>query len=214
MNNPRTPTRTRIKICGITRPQDGVAAAVAGADAIGLVFYSSSPRAVTIAQAQAICAELPPFVTRVALFVNAPESNIRAVLAQVPIDLLQFHGEETAADCDIYDRPYVKVARVQPGFDLELFTCRYPKACGILADSYQAGVQGGSGVTFDWSLLSGRGGKPLILAGGLTATNVVAAIRQVQPYAVDVSGGVESAKGIKDAARIAEFIREVENVEC
>lgn len=213
MNNSSIPARTRVKICGITRPQDGAAAAAAGADAIGLVFYPVSPRAVTIARALAICAELPPFVARVALFVNASEADIRAVLDQVPIDLLQFHGEETAAECDLYGVPYVKVARVRADFDLGLFTCSYPNACGILTDSYKASVQGGTGATFDWSLLPAGGEKPLILAGGLTATNVAAAIRQVRPYAVDVSGGVETAKGIKDAARIAEFIREVDNVE-
>lgn len=205
--------RTRVKICGITRPEDAVAAAAAGADAIGLVFYPASPRVVSIEQAAAICAALPPFVSRVALFANAAPAEIRAVLEQLPIDLLQFHGEETAADCDRYSHAYIKVARVQPDFDLELFNCRYPGACGILADTYQSGVQGGTGATFDWSLLPQQRRKPLILAGGLTAANVAAAIRQVRPYGVDVSGGVEADKGIKDAARIAEFIHEVDNVE-
>lgn len=207
--------RTRVKICGITRPEDAVAAAAAGADAIGLVFYSPSPRAVTIEQAQEICAALPPFVTRVGLFVNADRATISATLAGVPIDLIQFHGDEIAADCEIFGRPYIKVARVQPDFDfdLDLFTSRYPGACGILADTYQADIQGGTGAVFDWSLIPDRRAKPLILAGGLTPDNVADAVRRVRPFGVDVSGGVESSKGTKDAARIAAFIREVNNVE-
>lgn len=209
--------RTRVKICGITCPEDALAAAAAGADAIGLVFYPPSPRAVNVEQAQAICAVLPAFVSRVALFVNASASEVRAVLEQLPIDCLQFHGEETLADCEQFNRPYIKAARVQTGFDLNQFACRYDSACGILADAYQADLMGGTGATFDWSLLiAGRGEsprKPLILAGGLTPANVATAIRQVRPYAVDVSGGVESSKGIKDAARIAEFISEVDNLE-
>ena len=212
--NPATQTRlTRVKICGITRPADAIAAAAAGADAIGLVFYGPSPRAVTIEQAREICAALPPFVTRVGLFVDADRATVSETIAGVPIDLIQFHGDETVADCEGFGRPYIKVARVQPDFDLDRFTSRYPGACGILADTYQADVQGGTGAVFDWSLIPDRRAKPLILAGGLTVDNVAAAVRRVRPFAVDVSGGVESAKGIKDAARIAAFIREVNNVE-
>lgn len=209
----RQALRTRIKICGITRPEDALAAAEAGADAIGLVFYLPSPRAVTIGRARAICAELPPFVTRVGLFVNSEREAVAEVVAAVPIDLLQFHGDESAADCEGYGVPYMKVARVQPGFDLSLFTSRYTGACGILLDSYKAGVQGGTGDVFNWSLIPERRVKPLILAGGLTVENVADAVRRVRPFAVDVSSGVESAKGIKDAARIAAFIREVQNIE-
>lgn len=208
------PSRTRIKICGITRPGDAVAAAEAGADAIGLVFYPSSPRAVTISQARNICAALPPFVTRVGLFVDSEREAVAEVVAAAPIDLLQFHGAEKAADCEGYGVPYIRAARVQPGFDLDQFTSRYAGACGILLDSYQDGIQGGTGAAFDWSLIPDRRDKPLILAGGLTVENVAGAIRRVRPFAVDVSSGVESAKGIKDVGRIAAFIREVQNVEC
>lgn len=205
--------RTRIKICGITRPEDAVAAAMAGADAIGLVFYPPSPRALGIEQARDICMALPPFVTRVGLFVNPDRDTATEILARVPVDLLQFHGEETAADCEVYGRPYLKVARVQPDLDLDRFISRYPGACGILADTYQTDKPGGTGAVFDWSLIPARRAKPLILAGGLTVDNVADAIRRVQPFGVDVSGGVESVRGIKDATRIAEFIREVDNVE-
>lgn len=205
--------RTRVKICGISRPEDAEAAALAGADAIGLVFYEPSPRAITIEQAQAICTALPPFVTRVGLFVEPEPALVRKVLDSVPIDVLQFHGDEAATDCESFGKPYLKAARVQPGFDLDLFISRYPGACGILIDSYQAGKQGGTGKVFDWSLIPDRHNKPLILAGGLKADNVMAAIRRVQPLGVDVSGGVESAPGIKDAGLISQFIREVNNVE-
>lgn len=206
--------RIRIKICGITRSEDAVSAAEAGADAIGLVFYAASPRAVDIDRARAICAVLPPFVTRVGLFVDPDPAAVRAVLDNVAIDRLQFHGDETAADCERYGVPYIKAARVQKGFDLDRFTSRYPGACGILVDTYQAGIQGGTGKCFDWSLLPARRAKPLILAGGLTPGNVADAIRQVHPYAVDISGGVESARGVKDADRITAFVQEVHNCEC
>ncbi|MEX0951404.1 MAG: phosphoribosylanthranilate isomerase [Gammaproteobacteria bacterium] len=206
-------TRTRIKICGITRPEDGVAVAHAGADAIGLVFYAPSPRAVSIAQAQAVAAALPPMVTKVALFVDAEPALVESVLAAVPIDLLQFHGDELPADCDRYAVPYIKVAKLQAGFDLLSYSCRYPNACGILADTYSAAAQGGTGETFDWSLLPPRLDKPLILAGGLTPANVADAVRRVRPFAVDVSGGVEAGKGIKDTAKITAFVNEVQHVD-
>jgi len=206
--------RTRVKICGITRVNDAVAAAAAGADAIGLVFYPSSPRAVTIEQAREICAALPPFVTRVALFVNPEPAEVSAVLAALRVDLLQFHGEEKPDDCAAFGLPYIKAVRVQAELDLDSFNSRYARACGILLDTYQADVQGGTGSVFDWSVIPARRDKPLILAGGLTPENVAGAVRKVRPFAVDVSGGVETAKGIKDAARVAEFIHEVEDVEC
>lgn len=209
----QAPQRTRVKICGISRPEDAEAAGLAGADAIGLVFYEPSPRAVTIEQAQAICAALPPFVTRVGLFVDPEPALVREVLNSVPVDILQFHGEETAADCESFGKPYLKAARVQPGFDLDLFISRYPGACGILVDTYQADKQGGTGKVFDWSLIPDRHNKPLILAGGLKTDNVADAVRRVRPFGVDVSGGVESAHGIKDAVLMYEFIREVNNVE-
>ncbi|WP_137885406.1 phosphoribosylanthranilate isomerase [Pseudomonas sp. 2FE] len=199
----------RSKICGITRIEDALVAAEAGADAIGLVFYGKSPRAVSVQQAQAIIAALPPFVTTVGLFVNASRCELNEILDAVPLDLLQFHGDETPADCAGYRRPYIKALRVKPGDDIAAQAAQYSQASGILLDTYVAGVPGGTGESFDWSLVPHDLSKPIILAGGLCAENVRAAIRQVRPYAVDVSGGVEASKGIKDAEKIRAFIREV-----
>lgn len=199
----------RSKICGITRIEDALAAAEAGADAIGLVFYAKSPRAVTAEQARAIVCALPPFVTTVGLFVNASRCELNEILEVVPLDLLQFHGDETPADCEGYHRPYIKAVRVRPGEDLEAICKQYSGASGILLDTFVAGVPGGTGEAFDWSLVPARLSKPVILAGGLSAANVAQAIAQVQPYAVDVSGGVEAAKGIKDAEKIEAFMQAV-----
>ncbi|WP_085617112.1 MULTISPECIES: phosphoribosylanthranilate isomerase [unclassified Pseudomonas] len=199
----------RSKICGITRIEDALAAAEAGADAIGLVFYAKSPRAVDVRQARAIIAELPPFVTTVGLFVNASRCELNEILEVVPLDLLQFHGDETPQDCEGYHRPWIKALRVRPGDDLEAACQLYAGARGILLDTYVPGVPGGTGEAFDWSLVPARLSKPIILAGGLSADNVGQAIAQVRPYAVDVSGGVEQAKGIKDAAKIEAFMRAV-----
>ena len=199
----------RSKICGITRIEDALAAAEAGADAIGLVFYAKSPRAVTAEQARAIVRALPPFVTTVGLFVNASRCELNEILEVVPLDLLQFHGDETPADCEGYHRPYIKAVRVRPGEDLEAICKQYSGASGILLDTFVAGVPGGTGEAFDWSLVPARLSKPVILAGGLSAANVAQAIAQVQPYAVDVSGGVEAAKGIKDAEKIEAFMQAV-----
>lgn len=199
----------RSKICGITRIEDALAAADAGADAIGLVFYAKSPRAVDVHQARAIIAALPPFVTTVGLFVNASRCELNEIIEAVPLDLLQFHGDETPSDCVGFNRPYIKALRVRPGDDLEAACQHYAGASGILLDTFVAGVPGGTGEAFDWSLVPARLSKPIILAGGLSADNVAQAIAQVQPYAVDVSGGVEQAKGIKDAARIEAFMRAV-----
>jgi len=199
----------RSKICGITRIEDALAAAEAGADAIGLVFYAKSPRAVTVQQARAIIAALPPFVTTVGLFVNVSRCELTEILEAVPLDLLQFHGDETPADCEGYHRPYIKAVRVRPGEDLEAICKQYSGASGILLDTYVAGVPGGTGEAFDWALVPARLSKPIILAGGLSAANVGAAIAQVKPYAVDVSGGVEAAKGIKDAQKIEAFMQAV-----
>lgn len=196
----------RSKICGITRVEDALAAAAAGADAIGLVFYAKSPRAVSVQQAREIIAALPPFVTTVGLFVNASRCELSEILEAVPLDLLQFHGDETPAECEGYNRPWIKALRVRPGDDLEASCKLYAKASGILLDTYVAGVPGGTGEAFDWSLVPDHLSKPIILAGGLSPDNVAAAIAQVRPYAVDVSGGVEQSKGIKDAARIEAFI--------
>ena len=202
-------SNVRSKICGITRIEDALAAAQAGADAIGFVFYAKSPRAVDVRQARAIIAELPPFVTTVGLFVNASRCELNEILEVVPLDLLQFHGDEAPEDCEGYHRPWIKALRVRPGDDLEAACQRYAGARGILLDTYVAGVPGGTGEAFDWSLVPARLSKPIILAGGLSAANVGQAIAQVRPYAVDVSGGVEQAKGIKDAAKIEAFMQAV-----
>lgn len=186
-------------------------AAEAGADAIGLVFYPQSPRAVTLQQAQAIVSALPPFVTTVGLFVNASRRDIGEILDVLPLDLLQFHGDETPADCDGHRRPYIKALRVRPGEDVAARCLEYRNASGILLDTYVPGVPGGTGEAFDWSLVPRALPKPVILAGGLTVRNVRSAIAQVAPYAVDVSGGVEVGKGVKDAEKIRAFIREVQS---
>ena len=196
----------RSKICGITRVEDALAAAQAGADAIGLVFYAKSPRAVSGQQAREGIGAVPPFVTTVGLFVNASRCELNEILEAVPLDLLQFHGDETPEACDGYHRPWIKALRVRAGDDLEAECKRYARASGILLDTYVAGVPGGTGEAFDWTLVPGHLSKPIILAGGLNPHNVGAAIAQVRPYAVDVSGGVEQAKGIKDAARIDAFL--------
>ena len=202
-------TVVRSKICGITRIEDALAAAEAGADAIGLVFYAKSPRAVSVQQARAISAALPPFVSTVGLFVNASRCEINEILDAVPLDLLQFHGDETPGDCEGFHRPWFKALRVGDGVDIAAQVARYANASAVLLDSYVAGVPGGTGERFDWSLIPARLPKPLILAGGLTADNVQQAIAQVRPYAVDVSGGVEASRGIKDAAKVAEFVARV-----
>jgi len=200
-------TAVRVKICGITRVEDALAAAAAGADAIGLVFYAKSPRAVGIEQAQAIIAALPPFVTVVGLFVDIERDELQRILASVPLDLLQFHGDESAEQCEGLARPYIKALRVKAGDDIAAHVGRYPGAKGVLLDTYVEGVPGGTGEAFDWSLVPEGLSKPVILAGGLHPDNVAAAVAQVRPYAVDVSGGVEASKGIKDAEKIGAFIR-------
>ena len=202
----------RIKICGITRVEDAIAAAKAGADAIGLVFHAASPRAVDVAQASAIIKALPPFVSTVGLFVNATEQRIREVLARVPLDLLQFHGDEPDDFCQRFGRPYLKAVRVRPGDDLNELAARWPGASGILLDSYKPGVPGGTGETFDWNVIPDQRDWQLVLAGGLNAENVRQAIELTAPWAVDVSGGVEVAKGIKDLCKINAFIQEVRRV--
>ncbi|MGV8902128.1 MAG: phosphoribosylanthranilate isomerase [Pseudomonas sp.] len=199
----------RSKICGITRIEDALAAVDAGADAIGFVFYAKSPRAVSVEQARAIIAALPPFVTTVGLFVNISRCELTEILEIVPLDLLQFHGDETPEDCDGYHRPYIKALRVQAGDDIAASCRTYSRASGILLDTYVAGVPGGTGEAFDWSLIPQTLSKPIILAGGLTPDNVAQAIAQVRPYAVDVSGGVEMSKGIKDHDRIRAFMHAV-----
>lgn len=204
--------RTRVKICGITRPQDAITAAHAGADAIGLVFYADSPRAVEPEQAREIVSALPPFVTTVGLFVDASEQTVREILAAVPLDLLQFHGHETPDDCQRYDRPYLKALRMREEADVVAAAKQYYDAAGLLLDTYKPGVPGGTGDTFDWRRIPGQLNKPVILAGGLTPDNVAEAIAVARPFGVDVSGGVEAEKGIKDAYKINAFMAEVERI--
>ena len=196
----------RVKICGITRLQDLHAACEAGADALGFVFYEKSPRHVSMATATALVRELPPFVQSVGLFVNAEPDFVEAVLQAVPLDLLQFHGDETAADCMRYGRPYIKAVRVTPSTDLLKCAADFETARGLLLDAYVPGVPGGTGERFDWSLIPPDLPKPVILSGGLTPANVADAVAQVRPWAVDVSSGVEAAKGIKDPHHVAQFI--------
>lgn len=202
---------TRTKICGITRIQDAQAVAASGADALGLVFYAGSPRHVTMQQAQELAQAIPPFVTLAGLFVNASEAEVRGVLSRVPLDVLQFHGEEEPDFCARFGRPYLKAIRVKKGVDLLQCAARYAGAQGLLLDAYIEGTHGGTGESFDWGLIPHDLPLPVILSGGLHAGNVAEAIKQVRPYAVDVSSGVEASKGIKDAAKIAAFINEVKN---
>lgn len=195
----------RIKICGITRPEDALAAAEAGADAVGLVFYAKSKRAVTAVQAREIAAVLPPFVSAVALFVNEQPDVICQILRQVPIDVIQFHGDEDDDFCRQFDRPYLKAVRVQSAADIQTACAKFPNARALLFDAYHPTEYGGTGQSFDWTLLRGNIGKPWILAGGLTAGNVAEAVKTSGAVAVDVSGGVESAAGVKDALKIRAF---------
>lgn len=204
---------TRSKICGITRIEDGLVAAQQGADAIGLVFYPPSPRHVSIPQAAAIAAALPPFVSTVGLFVNPDASEVEAVLREIRLDLLQFHGDETPEFCASFGVPYLKAVRVKPGVDLVQYAIRFRVAKGLLLDAYVEGKAGGTGQSFDWDLIPEGLSLPVILSGGLDPANVRTAIERVKPWAVDVSSGVEASKGIKDAARIAAFMREVRK-EC
>jgi len=204
--------RTRVKICGITRAQDARAAAEAGADAIGLVFYPPSPRFVTIEQAHSLRLGLAPFVSAVALFVNPSREDVERVIAGVRPDALQFHGEEAPEFCGSFGVPYVKACRMGEGVDLLEYLRPFSGAVGWLADTLVEGY-GGAGTRFDWSLVPAQRPKPLILSGGLTPGNVGEAIRQVRPWAVDVSSGVEAAKGVKDPVKIAAFISEVTNAD-
>jgi phosphoribosylanthranilate isomerase len=204
--------RTRVKICGMTREQDIDAAASAGADAIGLVFYPPSPRFLAIERARELRSAVPAFVSTVALFVNAAADEVARVVERVQPDLLQFHGEETPQFCRSFGRPYLKACRVRPGVDLLEYLWAFSDAAAWMADAYVE-AYGGTGTTFDWSLVPAERERPLVLSGGLARDNVRDAIRRVRPWAVDVSSGVESAKGIKDAARIADFIAEVRNAD-
>lgn len=204
---------TRVKICGITRTEDAIACARAGADAIGLVFYPSSPRHVSIEQAAAVVRALPPFVSTVGLFVNQAPEQVEAVLKAVHLDLLQFHGDEPPEFCRSFGVPWLKAVRVKAGVDLVQYALRYQNAKGLLLDAYVDGVPGGTGQSFDWKLIPAELPLPVILSGGLEPANVAAGIRQVKPWAVDVSSGVEASKGIKDAAKIAAFMEGVRSAD-
>lgn len=196
----------RVKICGITRMEDLQAACAAGADALGFVFYAKSPRHVEIAQAAALVQALPPFVQSVGLFVDAAPAYLREVLAAVPLDLLQFHGNETPEACAAWGRPWMKAIRVAPDTDLLKCAVDFSASRGLLLDAYVPGVPGGTGERFDWSLIPESLPLPVVLSGGLGPDNVAEAVRRVRPWAVDVSSGVEASKGIKDADKIAQFI--------
>lgn len=196
----------QVKICGITRPEDGAAAASLGADAIGLVFWEGSPRAVDIDQARRICDELPPFIAVTALLVNPSEAEVELVINSLPLNVLQFHGDEAPAFCEHWRLPYIRALRAQAGIDLTAEAAKYPYARGFLLDAVHQGQFGGTGHTFDWALVPQSFNRPVILAGGLNPANVGEGICQLRPVAVDVSSGVESSPGIKDHDKMRRFI--------
>ena len=198
--------RTRVKICGITRPEHAAGAAAAGADAIGLVFYPPSPRCIDLTQAAEIAAAVGPFVTRVAVFVNPSPVEVTKLIERVPVEMLQFHGEEAPDYCAQFRLPYIKAARVVPGIDLLEYLGPFGGASAWLLDAFRERLYGGTGEQFDWSLIPSRTARPLVLSGGLTPDNVGEAVRRVRPWAVDVSTGVESGKGVKDPQLIRSFI--------
>lgn len=200
--------RTRIKICGLTREEDVLVAVDAGADAIGFVFYPKSPRYVSPERAAQLAALLPPFVSAVGLFVNAAAEEVERTLATVSLHVLQFHGDEDESYCRRFSRPYLKAARMRADLDLVQYAAGYPSAQAILLDAFVEGY-GGGGETFDWSRIPRHLARPIVLSGGLTPDNATEAVRRVRPAAVDVSSGVEVAKGIKDAARIRAFVAAV-----
>jgi phosphoribosylanthranilate isomerase len=204
--------RVRIKICGMTRAEDAVAAAQLGVDAVGMVFHAKSPRHVSIEQARSIVAGLPAFVTVTALFMDPDAETVRQVLNQTRVELLQFHGRETAEFCRSFGRPYMKAVPMGGQADLADYARRHAQAAALLLDSHAAGQQGGTGKAFDWSAIPRVDGPPLVLAGGLNPANVAAAIRMVRPYGVDVASGVERAPGIKDPNKMAAFVQEVNDV--
>lgn len=206
--------RTRVKICGVTRIEDALCAVELGVDAIGLVFYPKSPRAVSLLTASEIAHEIGPFVSLVALFLDPTQQHVRQVIDSVSLDILQFHGNECPADCNSYGKPYIKAVPMGAKTQAILYARTYPDASGYLLDSHALGGSGGSGATFDWRLFPHDLEKPLILAGGLNADNVADAIRMTRPYAVDVSSGVEVEKGIKDKEKMVRFMKEVRRVDC
>lgn len=204
---------TAVKICGITRVEDALAAARCGAHAIGLVFYRPSPRYIAPEAARDIIRALPPFITAVGLFVDAPADEVRAAMRIAPFNLLQFHGSESPEFCRQFGFPYLKAVRVRPGVDLLKYAADYHDAKALLLDTHVDGVQGGTGRVFDWNLIPHTLPLPIVLSGGLDPANVTEAVKRVRPWAVDVSSGVEAQKGIKDAAKIAAFISGVRNAD-
>ena len=205
--------RTRIKICGLTSETDAIAAAEAGADAIGLVFYPPSPRSLTLERALRIRRALPPFVGTVALFVNAAEADVREVIDVLRPALVQFHGDETPEECARYGHPFLRAARMRPGLDLVNFAARYRQAQALLLDAFVEGY-GGGGEVFDWSLIPRSANFPIVLSGGLRASNVAQAVVRVRPWAVDVSSGVERAKGVKDVEAMRRFVAAVREADA
>jgi phosphoribosylanthranilate isomerase len=201
--------RTRVKICGITRVEDALAAAAAGADAIGFVFDPKSPRYLDPRRAASVARALPPYITVVGLFVDAAPETVHEALRHASLDLLQFHGNEPPDYCRAFPKPYVKAIHMTSDVHLPAEAQRFSDAAGLVLDTYSAAAAGGTGETFDWSRIPSGLAKPVILAGGLTPANVAEAVRRVHPYAVDVSSGVEAAKGIKDAKKISAFIEAV-----
>jgi phosphoribosylanthranilate isomerase len=204
---------TAVKICGLTRVEDALTAAQLGANALGFVFHARSPRNLASDRAAEIVRHLPPFVTTVGLFVNANAGDIERVLDEVPLDLLQFHGDESPEFCGRFRRPYIKALRVRPGVDLLQYARQFEGARGLLLDAFVEGTHGGTGASFDWNLIPSELPLPVVLSGGLNAGNVTAAIRRVRPWAVDVSSGVESAPGIKDTRKMADFFQGVRNAD-
>ncbi len=210
-------TRTRTKICGITRIEDALCAASAGADAIGLIFYAGSQRAVTIEQAIPISNELPPFVSTVALFVNAPQKEVDDVITRVRPTILQFHGDENPGFCTQFGMPFLKAIRVggeMTADDLLEYAEKFSAARALLLDTMSHGLYGGSGKVFDWQVIPHEMRHHIVLSGGLHADNVAGAIRMIKPWAVDVSSGVEAQKGVKDHAIVRRFIEEVRNADA
>lgn len=205
---------TRVKICGITRLEDALCAASAGADALGFVFFAPSPRNIEPDAARAIVSALPPFVTTVGLFVDPDPAFVERVLAKAPLDLLQFHGDESPLECERFDVPYIKALRMQPEVNLLESARAFRRARGLLFDAYVSGTYGGTGTPFNWRLIPADVPMPIVLSGGLDPTNVAMAIKQVHPWAVDVSSGVERAKGIKDPRLIQTFIAGVRNADA
>jgi phosphoribosylanthranilate isomerase len=204
---------TAVKICGITRVEDALAAASAGASFVGLMFYAPSPRCVTTARALEIIRALPPFITAVGVFVDPREEEVRATLAEVPVKVLQFSGSESPDLCRRFGLPYIKAVHMKGGVDLLQYARAYHDAKALLLDTFVEGLHGGSGVPFDWDLIPRGLPLPVMLSGGLTVANVTDAVRRARPDAVDVSSGVESAKGVKDASKIAAFIKGVRNAD-